>query len=114
MRQHVEGGDELRRDHRLVEDSLQRLAALLGGLDLKTDAVEVRSELDSLGEAAWTKPVQSKAQAGSSARRTRVRGGGRRGREPTASGAGHPARSSAAAHHASAVHGAGAATKMRA
>lgn len=40
--------DELRRDHRLVEDSFQRLEALLGGLGRKTDPVEVRSELDSL------------------------------------------------------------------
>jgi hypothetical protein len=40
--------EELRRDHRLVEDSLQRLAALLGGLDQETDPVVVRSEMDSL------------------------------------------------------------------
>jgi hypothetical protein len=40
--------DELRRDHRLVENSLQRLQALLDGLDQERDPVEVRSELDSL------------------------------------------------------------------
>jgi hypothetical protein len=40
--------DELRRDHRLVEDSLQRLEALLASLDQEKDSVEVRSELDSL------------------------------------------------------------------
>ncbi|HXA60280.1 MAG TPA: hemerythrin domain-containing protein [Streptosporangiaceae bacterium] len=40
--------DELRRDHRLVEDSLQRLEALLGGLGQELDPVVVRSELDSL------------------------------------------------------------------
>ncbi|WP_228637883.1 hemerythrin domain-containing protein [Microtetraspora sp. AC03309] len=40
--------DELRRDHRLVEDSLQRLEALLGGLDRHADPVGVRTELDSL------------------------------------------------------------------
>lgn len=40
--------DELRRDHRLVEDSLQRLEALLSGLEQEMDAVEVWSELDSL------------------------------------------------------------------
>jgi hypothetical protein len=40
--------DELRRDHRLVEDSLQRLEALLGGLNQRMDPVVMRSELDSL------------------------------------------------------------------
>ena len=40
--------EELRRDHRLVEDSLQRLQALLDGLDQEMDPVVVRSELDSL------------------------------------------------------------------
>lgn len=40
--------DELRRDHRLVEDSLRRLEALVGGLDQETDPAVVRSELDSL------------------------------------------------------------------
>jgi hemerythrin-like domain-containing protein len=40
--------DELRRDHRLVEASLQRLEALLDGLDQERDPVEVRTELDSL------------------------------------------------------------------
>ncbi len=40
--------EELRRDHRLVEDSLQRLQALLDGLDQQMDPVVVRSELDSL------------------------------------------------------------------
>ena len=39
---------ELRRDHRLVEDSLLRLQALLDGLDQEMDPVVVRSELDSL------------------------------------------------------------------
>ncbi len=40
--------EALRRDHRLVADSLQRLEALLDGLDQQTDPVVVRSELDSL------------------------------------------------------------------
>lgn len=40
--------DELRRDHRLVEDSLGRLQALLDGLDDDPDPVQVRTELDSL------------------------------------------------------------------
>ncbi len=39
--------EQLRRDHRLVEDSLQRLQALLHGLDQQMDPVVVRSELDS-------------------------------------------------------------------
>ncbi len=40
--------EELRRDHRLVEDSLRRLETLVGALDRETDPVEVRRELDSL------------------------------------------------------------------
>ncbi|MEU7877007.1 hemerythrin domain-containing protein [Microbispora bryophytorum] len=40
--------EELRRDHRLVEDSLRRLQALAGGLDRTADPAEVRRELDSL------------------------------------------------------------------
>lgn len=40
--------EELRRDHRLVADSLRRLQALLDGADQQTDPVVVRSELDSL------------------------------------------------------------------
>lgn len=40
--------EELRRDHRLVQDSLQRLRALLDGLYQEMDPVAVRSELDSL------------------------------------------------------------------
>ena len=40
--------EELRRDHRLVQDCLQRLQALLDGLDQQRDPVVVRSELDSL------------------------------------------------------------------
>ncbi len=40
--------EELRRDHRLVEDSLRRLQALAGRLDRATDPAEVRRELDSL------------------------------------------------------------------
>ncbi|MFF5212981.1 hemerythrin domain-containing protein [Streptosporangium sp. NPDC000396] len=40
--------EELRRDHRLVEDSLQRLQALVGELDRETDPAEVQRELDSL------------------------------------------------------------------
>ncbi|WP_433236031.1 hemerythrin domain-containing protein [Streptosporangium sp. CA-135522] len=40
--------DELRRDHRLVEDSLQRLQTLLDGLGQGVNPIEVRSELDSL------------------------------------------------------------------
>ncbi|GLW10050.1 hypothetical protein Misp01_51790 [Microtetraspora sp. NBRC 13810] len=39
---------ELRRDHRLVEDSLRRLEALVAGLDRDRDPAEVRRELDSL------------------------------------------------------------------
>lgn len=38
--------DELRRDHRLVEDSLRRLEALVRGTD--RDPLALRSELDSL------------------------------------------------------------------
>jgi hypothetical protein len=40
--------EELRRDHRLVEDSLQRLEALVSDLDQETDPAAVRRELDSL------------------------------------------------------------------
>ncbi len=40
--------EELRRDHRLVADSLQRLQALLDSLGQQTDPVAVRTELDSL------------------------------------------------------------------
>ncbi|TMR98971.1 hemerythrin domain-containing protein [Nonomuraea basaltis] len=40
--------DELRRDHQLVEDSLQRLQELLDGLDGAADPAAVRRELDSL------------------------------------------------------------------
>jgi hypothetical protein len=40
--------EELRRDHRLVQDSLQRLQALLDSLDEQTDPVAVGTELDSL------------------------------------------------------------------
>jgi hypothetical protein len=40
--------DELRRDHRLVEESLRRLEALLGGLGQTMNPVEVRGELDGL------------------------------------------------------------------
>ncbi|MGI5158097.1 hemerythrin domain-containing protein [Microbispora sp. CA-102843] len=40
--------EELRRDHRLVEDSLQRLEALVAGLDEEADPAEVRREMDSL------------------------------------------------------------------
>jgi hypothetical protein len=40
--------EELGRDHRLVEDSLHQLQALLDGLDQEVDPVIVRSELDSL------------------------------------------------------------------
>ena len=40
--------EELRRDHRLVEDSLQRVQALVGALDQATDPAGVRRELDSL------------------------------------------------------------------
>ncbi|MEV0590562.1 hemerythrin domain-containing protein [Nonomuraea cavernae] len=40
--------EELRRDHRLVEDSLRRLEALVDELDRETDPVAVRRELDSL------------------------------------------------------------------
>jgi hemerythrin-like domain-containing protein len=40
--------EELRRDHQLVADSLERLQALLDGLDQHTDPVAVRTELDSL------------------------------------------------------------------
>ncbi|OPG06733.1 hemerythrin [Microbispora sp. GKU 823] len=40
--------EELRRDHRLVEDSLRRLEALVAGLDEETDPAEVRREMDSL------------------------------------------------------------------
>ncbi|XVQ11732.1 hemerythrin domain-containing protein [Spirillospora sp. CA-255316] len=40
--------DELRRDHRMVDDSLRRLQALVDGLDEGTDPVEARRELDSL------------------------------------------------------------------
>lgn len=40
--------DELRRDHRLVEDALRRLEALIGGTDQRFDPVELRRELDTL------------------------------------------------------------------
>ncbi|MFI0486826.1 hemerythrin domain-containing protein [Actinomadura sp. 9N215] len=40
--------DELRRDHLLVEDSLQRLHTLLADLDEESDLTAVRRELDSL------------------------------------------------------------------
>ncbi len=40
--------EELRRDHQLVADSLQRLQALLENLDQQADPVAVRTELDSL------------------------------------------------------------------
>ncbi len=40
--------EELRRDHRLVEDCLRRLQDLAGRLDQAADPVEVRRELDSL------------------------------------------------------------------
>ncbi|GIH67506.1 hemerythrin domain-containing protein [Microbispora siamensis] len=40
--------EELRRDHRLVEDSLRRLEALVAGLDEETDPAEVRREMDGL------------------------------------------------------------------
>ncbi|MFB9678923.1 hemerythrin domain-containing protein [Streptosporangium vulgare] len=40
--------EELRRDHRLVEDSLRRLEALLGDLDREIDPVTARREIDSL------------------------------------------------------------------
>ncbi|MEV7802701.1 hemerythrin domain-containing protein [Microbispora sp. NPDC088329] len=40
--------EELRRDHRLVEDSLRRLQALVGALDQAADPAEVRRELDSV------------------------------------------------------------------
>ncbi|MFG2881232.1 hemerythrin domain-containing protein [Streptomyces sp. NPDC048297] len=39
---------ELRRDHRLVEDSLRRLDALVGELDRAEDPAEVRREMDTL------------------------------------------------------------------
>ncbi|GGO09577.1 hypothetical protein GCM10010116_19320 [Microbispora rosea subsp. aerata] len=41
--------EELRRDHRLVEDCLQRLQALADRLGPAADPVEVRRELDTLG-----------------------------------------------------------------
>jgi Hemerythrin HHE cation binding domain len=40
--------EELRRDHRLVEDSLERLRTLVSGLDGDRDPVVVRRELDTL------------------------------------------------------------------
>ncbi|MFA7761433.1 hemerythrin domain-containing protein [Streptomyces sp. NPDC048723] len=40
--------EELRRDHRLVDDSLQRLETLVGELDRDSDPTEFRRELDSL------------------------------------------------------------------
>jgi hypothetical protein len=40
--------EELRRDHRLVQDSPQRLQALLDNLDQHADPVAMRTELDSL------------------------------------------------------------------
>jgi hemerythrin-like domain-containing protein len=40
--------EELRRDHRLVEDSLRRLDALVGELEGATDPAEVRREMDTL------------------------------------------------------------------
>ena len=40
--------EELRRDHRLVDDSLQRLERLVGALDRESDPTEFRRELDSL------------------------------------------------------------------
>ncbi|WP_245646733.1 hemerythrin domain-containing protein [Microtetraspora niveoalba] len=40
--------EELRRDHRLVDDSLRRLEVLVAELDQETDPAEVRREVDSL------------------------------------------------------------------
>ncbi|MCP2356297.1 hypothetical protein HD597_003317 [Nonomuraea thailandensis] len=40
--------DELRRDHRLIDDSLRRLQELVAGLDGERDPAEVRREIDSL------------------------------------------------------------------
>ncbi len=40
--------EELRRDHRLVEDCLRRLQDLAGGLDRGADPVAARRELDTL------------------------------------------------------------------
>jgi hemerythrin-like domain-containing protein len=40
--------DELRRDHRMVDDSLRRLQALVDRLDEGADPVEALRELDSL------------------------------------------------------------------
>jgi hypothetical protein len=40
--------DELRRDHQLVDDSLQRLETLVRELDRETDPIEFQRELDSL------------------------------------------------------------------
>ncbi|WP_214410310.1 hemerythrin domain-containing protein [Sphaerisporangium fuscum] len=40
--------EELRRDHRLVEDALRRLEALVADLDRQADPAGVRREIDSL------------------------------------------------------------------
>ncbi|MEU9916312.1 hemerythrin domain-containing protein [Streptomyces sp. NPDC051001] len=46
--------EELRRDHRLVDDSLQRLERLVGALDRESDPTEFRRELDSLAALVET------------------------------------------------------------
>ena len=61
--------EELRSDHRLVEDSLQRLQALLDGPGQEMDRVVVRSELDSL--AALMESTSSTKRSRSPRRSTR-------------------------------------------
>lgn len=46
--------EELRRDHQLVDDSLQRLERLVGELDRESDPTEFRRELDSLAALVET------------------------------------------------------------
>jgi len=46
--------EELRRDHQLVDDSLQRLGTLVGELDRESDPTEFRRELDGLAALVET------------------------------------------------------------
>ncbi|WP_405764502.1 hemerythrin domain-containing protein [Streptomyces sp. NBC_01538] len=46
--------EELRRDHQLVDDSLQRLETLVGELDRESDPTDFRRELDGLAALVAT------------------------------------------------------------
>ena len=69
--------EELRRDHQLVADSLQRLEALLDGLDQQTDPVVVRSELDSLAALMETHFVYEEKRIASALNALNAPGWGR-------------------------------------